>query len=153
MELFSIRPIEEKDIDIILSLENQCFLAPWKKENIIYELKENPVSNLWGVESNIYGLVGYIDYWITFDSSTICQICVNPTHQRKHLGSMLLNEAIKDCTAQKVRNVTLEVREHNLPAIKLYEKHGFEKVMIKKAYYTNGDNAVYMIKQIQEGDK
>ena len=150
MELFSIRPAEEKDVPIILDLEEKCFVAPWKKENILYELNDNPVSNLWVIEGDVSKVVGYIDYWITFDSATICQICINPFYRKMKLGSTLLNEVIKDCRANKVRNITLEVREYNEPAIRLYEKHGFKKEFIKKAYYTNGDNAVYMIKKMEE---
>lgn len=150
MELFSIRPALEKDVPIILDLEHRCFIAPWEKENILYELNENPVSNLWVIEGDVSGVVGYIDYWITFDSATICQICINPNYRKMKLGSILMTDVIKDCKANKVRNITLEVREHNEAAIRLYEKFGFEKVLVKKAYYTNGDNAIYMIRKMED---
>ena len=68
------------------------------------------------------------------------------------LGTILLNEMIKDCKANRVRNITLEVRENNLNAINLYEKVGFKKILVKKEYYTNGDNAIYMVKEIGGND-
>lgn len=148
MELFSIRPMEESDLDIVLYLENTCFVAPWGLKELHYELNDNPVSNLWVIESSTNGPIGFVDYWITFDSSTICQICVNPLYRKRGLGKMLLQETIKDCRARKARTITLEVREHNTPAIKLYESFGFKKVLIKEKYYTNGDNAIYMIKEL-----
>ena len=149
METFSLRLMEESDLDVVIYLENTCFVAPWGLKELLYELNDNPVSNLWVIESSTNGVVGFIDYWITFDSSTICQICVNPLYRCRGLGGELLNEMIKDSKANKVRNVTLEVREHNLSAIKLYEKYGFKKVLIKEKYYTNGDNAIYMIKELE----
>ena len=150
MELFSIRPMEESDLDIALYLENTCFIAPFGVQELNYEISQNPVSNLWVIESSVSGVVGFIDYWITFDSATIAQICVNPAFRKRGLASMLLEEAIKDCRAHKVRCLTLEVREHNLSAYNLYAKFGFKKILLKEKYYTNGDNAIYMVKELGE---
>ena len=150
MDFFSIRPMEQNDLDIVMYLENTCFVAPWGLNQIKYELNDNPVSNLWVIESDNTGVVGFIDYWITFDSSTVCQICVNPLFRKKGLASILMEEMIKDCKANKVRNITLEVREHNTNARLLYEKFGFKSVLLKEKYYTNGDNAIYMIKEMGE---
>ena len=144
--------MEDSDLNTIIDLENNCFVAPWHMEDILYELHGNPVSSLWVIESETTGVVGFIDYWITFDSATICQICTNPLYRNRGLGSTLLTEAIKDCRAHRVRNITLEVRENNLGAIKFYKKFGFESSFVKEKYYTNGDNAIYMIKNL-EGDK
>ena len=152
MELFSIRPMEETDLDVVMYLENTCFVAPWGLKELLYEVNDNPVSNLWVIESSMHGVAGFVDYWITFDSATICQICVNPVFRNKGLGSQMMSEVIKDCRANKVRNITLEVREHNDLAIKLYEKFGFKEVLIKEKYYTNGDNAIYMIKEMEGND-
>ena len=149
MELFAVRPMEENDIDVVLYLENTCFVAPWGLKDLMYELNDNPVSNLWVIENSRKQVLGFVDYWITFDSATICQICVNPLFRKNGLGSQLLQEAIKDCRANKVRNITLEVREKNLSAISLYEKFNFKRVMIKEHYYTNGDNAIYMIRDLE----
>ena len=152
MELFSIRPMEECDLEVVSYLENTCFIAPWGLQELFYELNDNPVSSLWVIESQTSGVVGFIDYWITFDSATIAQICINPLFRRRGLGKELLTEAIKDCRAHRVRNITLEVREHNDSAIKLYESFNFKRALVKLNYYTNGDNAIYMIKEMGEED-
>ena len=149
MELFSVRPMEESDLQTILYLENSCFIAPWGLNEILYELNSNPVSNLWVIESERSGVVGFVDYWITFDSATVCQICINTACRKVGLGSRLMQEVISDCKANKVRNITLEVRQNNEPAINFYKKFGFAQVLIKEKYYTNGDNAIYMIKELE----
>ena len=149
MNFFTVRPMKESDLNVVMYLENTCFVAPWGLKDVKYELNDNPVSNLWVIESDLTGVVGFVDYWITFDSATVCQICINPVYQRKGLGSILIEEMIKDCRTENVRNITLEVRDHNVAAIKLYEKHGFKKTIVKDGYYTNGDNALYMIKELE----
>ena len=141
--------MEESDLDVVMYLENTCFVAPWGLKELTYEINDNPVSNLWVIESSMHGVVGFVDYWITFDSATICQICVNPVFRKRGLAAQMMNELIKDCKANKVRNITLEVREHNEHAIRLYEKFGFKRVVLKEKYYTNGDNAIYMVKEME----
>ena len=149
MELFTVRPMEESDLVVVMYLENTCFVAPWGLKELIYEINDNPVSSLWVIESSTHGVVGFVDYWITFDSATICQICVNPVFRKRGLAAQMMIEVIKDCRANKVRNITLEVREHNDSAIRLYEKCGFKRVLLKEKYYTNGDNAIYMVREME----
>ena len=151
----TVREATDADIPAILELENLCFVAPWKKENIFYELHENPVSNVWVIElenklQNIKSVVGFCDYWHTFDSATITQIAVHPELQHKQLGSAMIDEIINDCYAKKVQTLTLEVRANNTKAINFYLKHGFKKELVKPKYYDNGDDAIYMIRKVDE---
>ena len=44
-------------------------------------------------------------------------------------------------------NVFLEVKEANLPAVKLYIDLGFEEVDRKERYYSDGSNAIFMLKK------
>ena len=45
----------------------------------------------------------------------------------------------------------LEVRESNMPAQKLYEKHGFVKTGERKNYYKNPiENAILMSKNMKD---
>lgn len=147
METFEIRNATTKDINELLELEN-CFAAPWKRENLLYELVENPV-NTFLVVTYFNQIVGFIDYWITFDSATISQIAIKPEYRRKGLAKMLLKEMIDDCYAKRVRNIALEVRTHNIHAINLYKKIGFKTILVKPHYYDNGDDAYYMVLEVK----
>ena len=151
----SVREANDNDVPAILELENLCFKAPWNKDNLHYEMHENPVANVWVIEledktQNLKSVVGFCDYWHTFDSATIAQIAVHPALQRKQLGSAMMDEIINDCYAKKVQNLTLEVRADNKHAINFYLKHGFKKECVKPRYYSNGDDAIYMIRKVNE---
>ena len=142
-----IRDMELTDITRVMEIESITFIAPWKKEEMLYELTDNKFAHLAVITLEGY-IVGFYDYWHTFDSATIAQIAVDPKYQRQHLGSELLNEIIKECQAKKVRNITLEVRKNNEKAVKLYQKFGFEATFTKEKYYSNGDDALYMMKEL-----
>ena len=151
----NIREATINDLPIIMQIENLCFPhGAWKEENIIYELKENPVAHFWVIElsledKNDYRVVGFCDYWETFDSATICQIAVHPYLQRKQLGTAMMDEIFNDCYAKKIQNLTLEVRVGNVPAISFYKKYGFEIEVTKPHYYDNGEDAYYMVLKVK----
>ena len=149
-----IRPMEDRDLPQVLNIENLCIQHPYQEKDFLYELHDNPVSNLFVIEySNeslgLKAIVGFIDYWVTFDSGTIVQIAVHPDIQRSGVGSELINEMKKDAFAKRVRTMTLEVRASNEKAINFYKKHGFKVSHIKPGYYNdNGEDAIYMILEV-----
>lgn len=145
----AIRKIEPSEAEAVFELEKACFHASWPLEEIKYELNENPCSILLGVYEN-ETLVGYIDFMITFDSATINRICVEKEKRNKGYAMLLLQEMEKACKSQAdpVEFITLEVRESNLSAINLYHKAGYSDVTIKKMYYSDGENAIYMMRSL-----
>ena len=150
-----IRKATEEDIPLILQIDGLCFNSEkWKKENVLYEMHENPVSNLWVItlalsEEEKPRVVGFSDYWQTFDSATINKIAIHPYLQGKQLGRALMDEIYNDCYAKKVQTITLEVRVGNTPAINFYKKQGFEIETTKPHYYDNGEDAYYMILKVK----
>lgn len=143
-----VRDMVNADLDRVMEIENLCFKAPWGREDLYREINDNQLSVLLVVTINDL-VVGFCDYWNTFDSGTICQIAIHPDYQHQSLGTRLLDEVIKDAKAKKTRTLTLEVRESNSRAIKFYQKHGFIITLVKEKYYSNGENAIYMIKEVQ----
>jgi ribosomal-protein-alanine N-acetyltransferase len=148
-----IRRMEERDLPSVLEVENLCFKQPWTKEQFLYEINENEYSNPWVVElssstNDIVSVVGFCVWWQTFDSATICQIAVHPGIQRRQLGSAMMDEIINDAYAKKVQTLTLEVRVGNTKAINFYKKHGFKTEVIKPKYYTDGEDALYMMRKV-----
>lgn len=141
-----IRPACINDLPSLLELENECFLLPWKEKDILYELNDNPVNYMYVLEDNGY-VVGFIDFWITFDSATIAQIGIRKNYRGRHLANILMQEMIDDCYAKKVLNITLEVRTSNIKAINLYKKFNFKEIVIKPYYYDNGEDALYMVRK------
>ena len=148
-----IRPMVDEDIPAVLAIEKLCFKDPWKAEDMLNEIHNNPYSNFWVIELsnpslNLKQICGFYDYWVTFDSATICQIAVHPDVQHMHIGSEMLQEIIADARAKKVRTITLEVRASNKNAIKFYGKFGFYVSHVKDGYYLDGEDALYMILEV-----
>lgn len=143
-----IRLASLKDLKGISEIESLTFRSPWKESDLAYEISENPVSFVLVIEEGNL-ILGYMSYWITFDSATVSKIAIHPSFQGRGLSNLLMEEMIDDCYAKKVRFVTLEVRKSNAKAVSLYKKHGFKEEVIKPHYYDDGEDAIYMIRKVE----
>ena len=141
-----IRLATLNDIPSLSIIENECFIHPWKDSDLAYEINENPVSTVNVLEDN-GAVIGYISYWITFDSATVAKIAISKKYQGQHLADLLMKEMLDDLYAKRVFSVTLEVRKSNVKAIGLYHKYGFKDIVIKPHYYENGEDAIYMVRK------
>jgi hypothetical protein len=65
--------------------------------------------------------------WLTYDGRRIHlhHFAIRPSHQRKGLGKKLARESLK-VARKKSCPVKLEVHDENIPAIRLYNKLGFD---------------------------
>lgn len=148
--MIEIRKATLKDLDAIYEIEQSSFVNPWKKSDIEYEISANPV-NVFLVALSENTVVGYLDFLITFNSASIVQIATKSDVRNRHIATYLLNEMFKILPSkgeEKVEFVTLEVRQSNDIAFSMYKKFGFEFITIKKNYYANGEDALYMVKRM-----
>ena len=92
--------------------------------------------------------MGFIDFWITFDSSTVAQICVDEAYRRNHIGTELVKFMINLLKENDVLTCTLEVRASNIIAQDFYKKLGFTNIIKKNNYYVDGEDAIYMMMEV-----
>ena len=140
----------KEDFEEVVEIENSCFIDPYPRSFLEYEFEQNPLNKII-VCKDKDKVVGFIDFMITFNSATISQIAVKNEYRKQGIATKLLNEMEKCFPTDiedVVENITLEVRESNSAAINLYKKNGYEEVVIKKHYYSNGENAIYMVKRL-----
>ena len=70
------------------------------------------------------------------------------------LGDVLLGELLRRAADGGAASVMLEVRADNGPARRLYERHGFEVVSVRRRYYRQPEgpdvDAVVMRRRLRE---
>ena len=141
-----IRIMKEEDLPVVLELEEQLFTSTWKLDDFLYELNENPFSQMFVLEENSE-IIGYMGLWIIFEQAQLTNLAVNKKYQGQGYGRKILDEGIKMCQDAGCEIMTLEVRQSNIPAKSLYSSMGFEKVTVKKDYYQdNHEDADVMMK-------
>jgi [ribosomal protein S18]-alanine N-acetyltransferase len=90
-------------------------------------------------------IMGFVGLWIMVDEAHIINIAVREKHRGQGLGELLLISAIDTATALKADVVTLEVRASNSAAQSLYTKYGFNKVGVRRGYYTDNKEDAFIM--------
>lgn len=81
----------------------------------------------------------------------VISLAVLPEHRRKGIATALMKEALKALKEKYgCKEVYLEVRVSNLPAIRLYEKLGFKRVKVIPMYYADGEDAYLMARSLED---
>ncbi len=137
--------LKEEYLDKIAALDKMCFTLNWSRELFASELT-NPHAHyilaFLGDELVAYG--GIIS---VAGEGSITNIAVHPDYRHRGIASSILQNLISQTADDHLEFITLEVRESNTNAIKLYEKFGFKKVGSRKNYYyDNHETALLMTK-------
>ncbi len=122
--LFKHKLTETKYFAEIITLENKVFGRDLAN---IYQSDEE-IMVIYQVKGE--NLIGYMTYKDQQLSNDIYMIAVHPFHQKQGIASDLIVELQRE-----KKNIILEVESANIPAINLYEQHGFCVVRELKNYY------------------
>ncbi len=137
---YQIVPLTREMLPDLVALEQSCFSHPWTETMFRNDL-ENPVA-LYRVVLFEGAPVAYMGLWQVADEGQITNVAVSPGHRRHGLAKRLIGEMVVLSKGAGLSLLTLEVRESNTPAIKLYESLGFQKVGLRKNYYEGKENAL-----------
>ena len=131
------------DLPRIMEIEAASQPVPWTEALFVREL-ENPVSRIW-VAALDGEVVGFLVVWSVVDELHILDVAVAPESRRQGHARAMLKEALADAVRRGLAYATLEVRESNTGARRLYADLGFRELGVRKRYYRdNGEDAVLL---------
>jgi len=169
----AIRAMHANDITQVMDIERESFPSMWPQtayrrelQNkvaryyVITEQSDQPAAEvngapgLWGTIWRIVGgeseeqeerVLGFIGIWLLVGEAHIVTVAVREEYRRMGIGERLLIAAIETALEYDQEVLTLEVRKSNDAAQLLYQKYGFDRVGLRKRYYTdNNEDAVLM---------
>lgn len=149
-----IRAAVPEDVDALSDIERICSALPWHRTSLFQDLTFNQNAFYFVAESHSGQIVGYIACWAVQSEAEIINLAVLPSWRRQGIASRLMNHALLFMKNAGVRQVFLDVREHNEAALALYSRFGFIAAGFRAAYYhDNGENAIIMTKMIGDNDE
>ncbi|KPU63775.1 ribosomal protein S18-alanine N-acetyltransferase [Thermococcus argininiproducens] len=144
LSLITIRPATLFDLNEIMRIERQSFREQYPRGLFLMFLEANRETFL--VAEYNGQVIGYVMGYLKPDmEGHIMSIAVDPLYRGNGIGRALMEAVIDRLIKRGARYIGLEVRVSNQGAIKLYERLGFKKMKIIRRYYSDGEDAYYMM--------
>jgi ribosomal-protein-alanine N-acetyltransferase len=126
-----------------MAVDQLCFPTPWSEISYRSEIGNNAAYYL--VARLAGRLIGFGGAWLIMDEAHVTTLGVDPAFRGQRIGERILAAILAEAQQRGVRRASLEVREGNTAAVRLYEKYGFAPVARRRGYYTdNGEDAIVM---------
>ena len=131
-------------VDEILRIEEESFPIPWTRDAFDHDLTDNELAHYFTMFRS-KEIAGYSGLWLIDTIAHLTTICIEKNHRGLGLGKWLLLKTMQIGADAGARRFTLEVRESNVEAIRLYESAGYSAVGRRELYYREiGEDALIM---------
>jgi ribosomal-protein-alanine N-acetyltransferase len=137
-----------EDLPAVMEIDRRSFSTPWSERTFEFELTENPAGNMLVAERQAQAaeVIGYIGFWMIDGSAHINTLAVAMEDRRQGVARQLVTTALGMAKEKGATLASLEVRESNHAAQRLYEQIGFEVFGRRKGYYRDtGEDAIIMV--------
>ena len=145
-----IQPMQPEHLGKVLEIENLSFPTPWSYRSYLGELTRNNFAHYFVglIDGEV---IAYIGIWIVIDEAHITTIAVAPEFRGNHIAERLLDFGEEYSKIWGAEKMLLEVRISNSAAQKVYKRHGFEQIAVRKQYYTDTlEDALVMLKHYRD---
>lgn len=130
-------------------IEKLCFSEPWS-ENGLRLLCGEPYGAGHGVGFAAVEngkLMAYAGMVVILDEGELVTVATHPDARRRGLARQVLSALFAYAEENGITNISLEVRQSNTAARRLYESEGFAKVGKRAGFYSNPrEDAIIMIR-------
>lgn len=130
-----------KELELLLLAV--CEVSPWTADQVVEVLRSDVNSCALAADEN--RLVAFLVWQETDFEAEVLQIAVLPSYQGQKIATALFDFLPAD------KEIFLEVRESNKPALLFYKKEKFEEIARRKAYYhAPVEDAIVMKREVHE---
>jgi ribosomal-protein-alanine N-acetyltransferase len=141
-----------REIDEVVAIEEASFTNPWTHEMHLAEFENRGVAFCYLARNSEGRAIGFCSFWKVADELHINNVAVLPSERRAGVATALLAHVLQEGARLGAARATLEVRESNGAARRLYEKMGFSVAGIRQGYYTKPDEAAIILWRHGFGD-
>ena len=136
------------DLPAIVAIERESFVDPWTEEAFLQALEcwaETFFVAVAGGEVAGF-IVGGIEDTGEAVYGHICNFAVAERFRHRGIGAMLVQSTERLFAVDLADGVQLEVRVSNIYAQAFYRRHDYQPVFTIAGYYSNGEDAIVMMK-------
>jgi ribosomal-protein-alanine N-acetyltransferase len=130
-----LAPMRWWHIEALLAIDRALFGAEMWSDRMLWNELAQHESRHYLVAMEGDEPIGYAGLASYEDESCVQTIGVRPDHQGRGIGTALLRALLDEAERRGTPAVLLEVRADNLDAQRLYERHGFRAIGLRRGYY------------------
>ena len=125
------------DLEAVLGIASASpEAAAWNRQ--AYEgILANPGNSFCRVVEQGGCVVGFVCFRVMGEEAELLNLAVLPSFRGQGIGAFLVNQTLLEVAEKGAGRIFLEVRDANLPALRLYKRLGFEQVGRRPGYYAN----------------
>jgi len=148
-----LRPMTRADLPEVAALEAEVFgEEAWTPQMLSDELDQQPASRYYLVAVEGGRIAGYAGLLGAGWQGDVLTLAVATGHWGRGIGSALLEALLAEARRRGCTEVFLEVRTDNHRAQRLYRRHDFTEVGIRRGYYQpSGADALVMRRALPPG--
>ena len=134
----------DADVQGVAAVEEDVFTTAWSLEMFAAEMNNTLTTYLLVCMDE--EIIGFAGFWLVVDEAQVTNIAIKQDWQSRGYGRVLVSRLMQEARNKGALTISLEVRESNKRARKLYEKLGFKEAGIRSGYYLdNRENAIWMV--------
>lgn len=126
------------DLPEVVAIENDVYPHPWTRGNFLDSLYSG--YEAWTLREPSGTLAGYFLVMLAVDEAHLLNISVRRDLHGKGVGHMQLDKVVDVAKEKGMTSILLEVRPSNERALAVYNRYGFERIGVRKAYYPASNN-------------
>jgi len=130
--MIELRPMAEADLPAVMAIENAIYAFPWTPGNFRDSLAAGYGCWMYVRDGEP---IGYAVLMHASDEAHLLNLSIAARWQRQGYGSLLLQQLCEVARGHGARLLFLEVRPSNAAALRLYERHGFQRIGLRRDYY------------------
>lgn len=142
-----ITPFEKKHVGALVAIDAAVSAAPWAPAHFEAELKKKH-ARFWVIENDA-AAIAFGGIWLLDDRAEIPNLAVHVEWRRRGFGGRLLAFLCAQAKQAGAKKISLEVRENNEAARKLYRAHDFKETSRRPRFYNGQIDAVLMEKILE----
>lgn len=145
MDALNIRVRRQRfrDIQAVTEIEKLVFDNPWSEEDFMRCLDHRNCIGMVAVDETEY-VHGYMLYELNKHMLHVLNFVVRPGSQRRQIGRKMIIELTSKLSRSFRTQITMELRETNLPAQQFLRACGFRATAIMKDYWDDKEDAYKM---------
>lgn len=138
--------LDKSDVDKIVAFNTDNFSDGWSKQMLVSAFDSGRFYCLATMEQGV--CVALLTFSVAMDQADVEGIVTRVDKRRCGIAEKLFFKAQERLLELGVKKLFLEVRQSNIPAKNLYNKCGFSEISVRKNYYSDGENAIVMVKEL-----